>query len=212
MSAPVGAATFYGDLKELATVHAYEGWEHHNRGTRGDGWGPVHGVLIHHTVTKSTAAAIAMCSAGRPDLPGPLYNVVVDKKGVCHLIGWGRANHAGTGDPTVLEHVIREELPYPAPHFVDGQAGGVDFNARFYGIAMLNLGNGDDPYPKAQLDATATVAALLCAIHGWSERSVIGHKESQKGKIDPSTGMGSFRTRVRNRRTTVVDPHFRARS
>jgi len=207
MATPLGAATFYGDLKDLlpGKVKTYPGWERHNRGTRGDGWGPVHGVMIHHTVTKSTSAAIELCRTGHSGLPGPLYNVVVNKSGICHLIGWGRANHAGMGDSDVLAHVLREELPYPRPNETD-----VDGNARFYGIALLNMGDGEDPFPKAQLDSAASAAALICAIHGWSERSVIGHKEWQPGKIDPRFGMGSFRTRVRVRRQHV-DAYFRGR-
>jgi len=161
--------------------------------------------MIHHTVTKSTKSAIAMCRDGHSALPGPLYNVVVNKSGVCHLIGWGRANHAGMGDDDVLQAVMREELPFPKPN-----ESNTDGNARFYSIALLNLGDGDDPYPRAQLNAAATAAALLCAYHGWSERSVIGHKEWQAGKIDPTVAMGSFRTLVRRRRA-VVDKLFRGR-
>lgn len=212
MATPVGATTFYGDLKDLlpGKVKTYDGWATHNRGTRGDGWGPVHGVAIHHTVTKSTQSAVQMCWDGYSGLPGPLYPIVVDKTGAVHLVGWGRCNHAGTGDPAVLDHLIREELPFPKPRYAEGEAGGVDGNARLYGIAMLNMGDGEDPFPSAQLNSAATAAALLCAIHGWTERSVVGHKEWQRGKTDPSMGMGSFRTRVRNQRKRV-DAYFKAR-
>lgn len=205
MATPVGAKTFYGDLKDNVRVRTYEGWTTHNRGTRGDGWGPVHGVMIHHTVTKSTASAIELCRKGRDDLPGPLYQVVVDKEGTCHLIGWGRANHAGLGDDDVLQAVIREQLPFPRPNEAN-----TDGNARFYGIALLNMGDGEDPFPTVQLNAAATAAAILCAVHGWSERSVIGHKEWTPGKPDPRFAMGSFRTRVRTRRRHV-DEYFRER-
>ena len=42
-------------------------------------------------------------------------------------------------------------------------------------------------------------AAALCRAHGWSELSVIGHKEWQPGKIDPTFSMGTFRARVAER-------------
>jgi len=194
MATPVGAATFYGDLKELVKTREWEGWRTRNRGSRGDGWGPVHGVMIHHTVTKSTESAIRLCRDGHSELPGPLYSVVVDKAGIAHLIGWGRVNHAGKGDDDVLRHVIAESYPLPAPNEAN-----TDGNARFYGIAMLNLGDGVDEFTAAQLTTAATVAALLCGLHGWTERSVIGHKEWQPGKIDPRYSMSAFRTKVGSR-------------
>ncbi len=212
MATPMSAATFYGDLKDLlpGKVRTYPGWETHNRGTRGDGWGPVHGVMIHHTVTKSSAGAIELCRKGvmQSDsyLPGPLYPVVVDKQGTVHLLGWGRANHAGKGDDDVLQAVIRETMPYPRPNEAN-----TDGNARFYGIGLLNMGSKDDPYPAAQLDAAASAAALICAVHGWTERSVIGHREWQPGKVDPSYPMGSFRTRVRTKLKGPVAGLFRSR-
>jgi hypothetical protein len=206
MATPVGAATFYGDLKDLVPVREWDGWRTRNRGTRGDGWGPVHGVMIHHTVTKSTKSAIELCRDGRSDLPGPLYNVVVDKQGTAHLIGWGRANHAGEGDDDVLRALIREQMPYPRPNEAN-----TDGNARLYGIALLNMGDGEDPFPKEQLDTAATAAALLCGIHGWGPASVIGHKEWQRGKTDPKFGMGGFRTRVGGRLNGPVAKLFRGR-
>jgi hypothetical protein len=40
-------------------------------------------------------------------------------------------------------------------------------------------------------------AAAICREHGWTERSVAGHKEVQPGKIDPSFDMDVFRADVR---------------
>lgn len=198
MGKPMSAATFYGGLKELVKVREWDGWRTRNRGSRGDGWGiternptGVHGVLIHHSVTKSTESAIRLCRDGHSELPGPLYQVVVDKAGTAHLIGWGRVNHAGLIDDDVMRALIDERYPLPAPNEAN-----TDGNARLYGIAMLNMGDGQDEFTAAQLQTTATAAALLCGLHGWSERSVVGHKEVQPGKIDPRYSMSSFRKRV----------------
>ncbi|MFE4960435.1 N-acetylmuramoyl-L-alanine amidase [Streptomyces sp. NPDC056653] len=197
MATPVTGARFWGDLKDHVSTEPHGDWTHHNRGTRGDGWGPVHGVAVHHFGPyASLAGAIELSRTGRADLPGPLYQVLVDTKGVCHLIGWGRVNHAGGGDPDVLRHLVAEQLPFPAPRYEDGQDGAVDGNARLYGICLLNRGNGTQKYPEQQLDAAAWAAALLCHYHGWSQRSVIAHKEWQRGKIDPTTPMDPFRARV----------------
>lgn len=204
MATPESATRFFGDLHDVCSVREWPNWREHNRGTHGDGWGPVHGVMIHHTVTKSTKAAIQYAYDGDPlRLPGPLYNVVVDKQGTAHLIGWGRANHAGGGDGDVLAHVIREQLPLPKPRLGEGDPGARDGNACFYGIGLLNLGDGRDGFPDVQLDTAATAAALLCAYHGWSERSVIGHKEWSNQKIDPRFSMASFRRRVAGRLTVL---------
>lgn len=195
MATPVSAATFYGDLHHLVAVKEWGSWRTHNRGQRGTGWGPVNGIMIHHTVTKSTKSAIQSLYDGveQPSgfLPGPLYHVAVDKQGTANLIGWGRANHAGLGDDDVLKAVIAEHYPLPKPNEAN-----TDGNSRFYGIALLNLGDGKDPYPPAQLETAARAAALLCGLHDWTEKSVIGHKEWEPGKIDPSYSMSNFRSMV----------------
>ena len=63
-----------------------------------------------------------------------------------------------------------------------------------------NLGDGDDPWPAAQLEAIERAAAAICRHHGWNERSVIGHLEWQPGKVDPrGFTMASMRERIRDR-------------
>jgi hypothetical protein len=175
-------------------VVEYRGWRTHNRNAKGP-WGPVHGVMIHHTVTKGdtpaqTEASVALCYNGHSLLPGPLCHGVIAKDGTVYLVGHGRANHAGKGDGDVLDAVV-DERPLP----VDNEAD-TDGNPYFYGFEAINLGNGKDPWPDAQLEAIERVSAAICREHGWSERSVIGHKEWQPGKIDPTFSMTGCRTRV----------------
>jgi hypothetical protein len=168
----------------------------HNRAGHG-AWGPVHGVMIHHTVTKGTANTVEICRTGYTDLPGPLCHGVIAKDGTVYVVGYGRANHAGLGDPDVLNAVIAESYATVPP--ADNQTS-VDGNARFYGFECENLGDGKDPWPDAQLLAIEKVAAALCKAHGWSEKSVIGHLEWQPGKVDPrGFAMAGMRVRVRNR-------------
>lgn len=179
MATPLTAARFLAALKAEGVTVVEEGdWEHHNREGHG-AWGPVNGVMIHHTVTKGTAATVRIVRDGYADLPGPLCHGMIAKDGRVHLIGWGRANHAGLGDPDVLAAVIAERKP-PA----DDEAS-VDGNARFYGFECENLGDGKDPWPKEQIEAIERVAAALCRAHGWGARSVIRHLDWQPGKIDP---------------------------
>ncbi|GHJ35068.1 peptidoglycan-binding protein [Streptomyces sp. TS71-3] len=191
MADPLTAARALKALRdEGLTVHEVRSWSKHNRNTKGP-WGPLNGVMIHHTVTKGVEGSVDLCYDGRSDLPGPLCHGVIDKAGEVHLVGWGRANHAGLGDADVLRAVIAETaLPG------DNQAN-ADGNSRFYGFECINMGDGKDPWPEEQLDAAARAAAALCRAHGWTERSVIGHKEWQPGKVDPrGFTMDSMRRRV----------------
>ncbi|MCM2390206.1 peptidoglycan-binding protein [Streptomyces albipurpureus] len=191
MTAPMNAAVFLTALRdEGLTVVEVPGWRTRSRDHKGP-WGPVHGVMVHHTVTTGTANTVALCRDGHSSLPGPLCHGVIDKQGVVHLVGYGRTNHAGLGDPDVLRAVIDErQLPADNEATTDG-------NRHFYGFECINLGDGRDPWPEAQLMAIEKAAAALCRVHGWSARAVLGHLEWQPGKIDPrGFTMASMRQRV----------------
>ncbi|MFI1889807.1 peptidoglycan-binding protein [Streptomyces jumonjinensis] len=179
MSSPLSPNTFLNALlAEGLTVVEVAGWRTRNRNHKGP-WGPVHGVMIHHTVTTDTDRSVALCRDGHAALPGPLCHGVIAKDGTVHLVGHGRANHAGLGDGDVLQAVAAERS-LPADNEAD-----TDGNRSFYGFECVNLGDGEDPWPAVQLEAIARVSAALCRAHGWSARSVIGHMEWQPGKIDP---------------------------
>jgi hypothetical protein len=179
MATPMSAAEFRAALKaEGATVVEVGDWEHHNRNHKGP-WGPVHGVMIHHTATQGSDETVAICRDGYTGLPGPLCHGVITKDGRVHLVGYGRANHAGLGDDDVLAAVIAERaLPGDDEANTDG-------NRHFYGFECENLGDGVDPWPAHQLLAIEQVAAAICRHHGWGAESVIRHLDWQPGKIDP---------------------------
>ncbi|MGW3416455.1 peptidoglycan recognition protein family protein [Streptomyces phaeochromogenes] len=199
MADPLSAAKFLAALKaEGVKVAEVGNWRTHNRNSKGP-WGPVNGVMVHHTVTKGTAATVKICRDGYTALPGPLCHGVVAKDGTVHLVGYGRANHAGSGDDDVLKAVIAESaLPTANEANTDG-------NAHFYGFECENLGDNKDPWPEAQVEAMVRTAAALCRAHGWGKdgiTSVIGHKEWQPGKVDPrgpGVSMPDIRARVDER-------------
>ncbi|MGW1228562.1 N-acetylmuramoyl-L-alanine amidase [Streptomyces sp. NPDC001478] len=194
MSTPMSASTFLAALKnEGLTVVQVGEWRTHNRNHKG-AWGPVNGVMIHHTATRGTASTVRICRDGYPALPGPLCHGVIAKDGRVHLVGYGRANHAGLGDDDVLRAVIAEKgLPPDNESNTDG-------NRHFYGFECENLGDGKDPWPAVQLDAIARASAAVCRHHRWTSRSVIGHREWQPGKVDPrGFSMTSMRARVHER-------------
>ncbi|RMB85629.1 N-acetylmuramoyl-L-alanine amidase [Streptomyces shenzhenensis] len=194
MATPMSPAQFAAALRaEGVTVVEVDDWKTHNRNHKG-AWGPVHGVMIHHTVTSGTARTVAICRDGYSSLPGPLCHGVIAKDGRVHLVGYGRANHAGLGDSDVLRAVVNETKLPP-----DNEAD-TDGNRHFYGFECENLGDGKDPWPEAQLLALERVAAAICRVHGWNERSVIGHLEWQPGKVDPrGFTMDAMRARIAKR-------------
>lgn len=193
MSAPMSADRFLTQLRnEGLRVVEVGAWRTHNRNHKGP-WGPVNGVMIHHTVTQGTAYTVRLCRDGDEALPGPLCHGVITKDGRVHLVGYGRANHAGSGDSDVL---ARSSPRSGSPD----HTANTDGNRHFYGFECENLGDGKDPWPAVQLDAMVQAAAAVCRFHGWTERSVIGHLEWQPGKIDPKGfTMTWFRERVADR-------------
>ncbi|MFF3203010.1 peptidoglycan-binding protein [Streptomyces sp. NPDC002962] len=191
MANPLSADALVSALRaEGVTVVERSGWRTNNRNHKGS-WGPVHGVVVHHTVTSGTGNSVSLCFDGHSALPGPLCHGVIAKDGTVHLVGNGRANHAGSGDGDVLKAVIAEKAP-PAPNEND-----TDGNVHFYGFECVNLGDGKDPWPAVQLEAMVRASAALCRAHGWSAASVIGHKEWTSTKVDPrGFTMADFRARV----------------
>lgn len=159
MAPPMSASAFLRALRaEGLTVVEVGDWRDHNRNHKGP-WGPVHGVMIHHTVTKGSKATVDICRKGYSGLPGPLCHGVITKDGRVHLVGYGRANHAGLGDDDVLRAVIAERKTFPP----DNEAN-TDGNRHFYGFECENLGDGKDPWP-----------------HGAAG----GHREGRGGGLPP---------------------------
>ncbi|WP_406164153.1 N-acetylmuramoyl-L-alanine amidase [Streptomyces canus] len=191
MATPLGADRMLAVLKaEGLTVHEHAGWTTHERDDEtGKAFGPVIGVLIHHTAGHGDKE---ICFNGRSDLPGPLCHGWLGKTAGLWLLSAGRANHAGLVDLDVLNALRAESSPLPH----DDQAN-ADGNDCLYGLEIENLGNGSDPYPVDQYTQAVLWAAAICRAHGWSEKSVAGHKEVQPGKIDPSFDMDVFRADVR---------------
>ncbi|MFJ8791390.1 N-acetylmuramoyl-L-alanine amidase [Streptomyces sp. NPDC102462] len=194
MATPLTADRIVAALKaEGVTVAEHAGWRTHNRNSVG-AWGPVNGILIHHTAGTSS---LGIVYSGRSDLPGPLAHTHLSKKGVATMVSAGRANHAGKAAKNAFNALVAESSTHPKPA---ASSGTVDGNAHLYGIEIENRGDGKDPYPAAQYDAAVRWAAALCRAHGWSADSVAGHKETSiEGKVDPSFGMDAFRAKVDER-------------
>lgn len=206
MAVPLTATRLVEALRaEGVTVIEVAGWRTNNRNHVGT-WGPVHGSMLHHTVTPATMSAVPMCFRGTGDLPGPLATGVIRRDGTVHLVGNGRANHAGGGDPDVLAAVKAESYGTrpPATNEHQGSSGAVDGNRAFYGWECENQGDGKDPWPKVQIEAMVRVSAALARAHGWNEKSIIGHLEWSDWKSDPKgpdnvVAMPGLRARIAER-------------
>ncbi|MEV6419068.1 peptidoglycan-binding protein [Streptomyces sp. NPDC051662] len=167
---------------EGVNVKERSGWRTHNRNHKG-AWGPVHGVVIHHTAGRNS---LAFVSSGSSALPGPLCHTHLAKDGTATMVGNGRANHAGTFASNAHTAVVTESSTHPKP----SKAEPIDGNTHYYGIEIENLGDGKDFYPQSQYDAAVKWAAAICRHHGWTADSVIGHKEGTTRKIDPKGPIG----------------------
>lgn len=194
MTPPIPAARLLAQLRKFGVpFHVNPGWENHNRNGHGP-FSDLNGVMIHHTGDDAKDDLdFRVLWNGRSDLPGPLCHVGIRDNGTVELIGNGRANHAGMGDGRVLGRVIAEDYANAPPPPVKDN---VDGNARFYGAELMY--SGSHAPTQAQLQSAILWAAALCDFHGWNEKSVIGHKEWTRRKIDPgNVAMSAFRARVK---------------
>lgn len=186
MAKPMSPDEYVSQLKRWGIAHqAYKpGWQAHNR-TKATGkkFGPVHGVMLHHTGSDSNDPAILW--NGYASLPGPLCHAGLDSAGKVWLIGWGYANHAGMGDDDVLKAVIDEDYGTNPP--TDNEMN-TDGNARFYGMEVMY--SGSHGMTKSQYSTMTRWAAAICEWHKWTAKSVIGHGQWQPGKWDPGYASG----------------------
>lgn len=171
-------ATWLADALSASgcTVVELAGWQ--TRGRPGV-FGPVKGVLCHHTAgsKNGNAPSLNLIVNGRPDLEGPLSHLHLARDGTFTVIAAGRCNHAGPGS----------------------WQGVTSGNSSFIGIEAENAGDGTDPWPVEQIEAYARgVAAILNHI-GATSIMCVGHKEyalPPGRKIDPSFNMTAFRQKV----------------
>ncbi|MFD7922556.1 N-acetylmuramoyl-L-alanine amidase [Streptomyces sp. NPDC059740] len=194
MATPMTADQFVAQLKKWGLKYVGVGnWRTHNRAGHG-AWGGVNGFIWHHTGATISAASAKTYAAGtlyngRSDLPGPLCHASIGLDGTVYLVGWGRTNHAGGGDPKVLQHVINEDYTGQL-HPTKGNANGTDGNAHFYGVEIQY--SGSKKMAPAQYEAALRLSAAILDHHGWTEKSVIGHGEWSNDKWDPGCAPGKI--------------------
>lgn len=166
-----------------------EGWASPTSGRddeTGLKFGPVFGGVIHHTGSDGPDTNNReLIRNGRSDLPGPLAHAGLNDDGVIDLFTCGRANHAGGGDPDVLE-AVKTELYNGYPPLTDkhqGEAGAVDGNDALYGLEAYY--SGAARMTRKAYRSAIRWAAAICDFHSWTAKAFIGHKEWSDWKIDP---------------------------
>lgn len=123
----------------------------------------VRGIMLHHTAGPAAGDLPSLNTVinGRPDVPGPLAQLMLARSGAWHVIAAGRCNHAGQGD-------------WP------GLTGGYDI----VGIEGESTGTGD--WTSAQHAAWLVGVRALARHYQVPSTRVIGHREwAPRRKIDP---------------------------
>jgi hypothetical protein len=149
------------------------GWRQRGHGDFLD----LRGIICHHTAGGGSNDYVIVRD-GRPGLPGPLSQLVLERDGTFRVIAVGVAWHAGRGS-------------WP---------GWPTNNANFHtiGIEAVNSGTGSQPWPAVQLEAYKRGCAAILKRAGLGVNAIAGHKEySSEGKIDPwGIDMNTFRREV----------------
>lgn len=171
--------TWLADVLRAAGLKVIEqpGWRDRGRAEMGK----PRGILCHHTAGAKTgnAPSLKLVQDGRPDLPGPLSQLVLGRDGTWYVVAAGRCNHAGAGL----------------------WQGVSDGNGSLIGVEAENCGTPADPWPAVQMRSYVVGCAAI--LRHLREDSVMcaGHKEyaQPRGrKIDPSFDMVEFRLHIDN--------------
>lgn len=148
-----------------------------SRGT----WDPV-GIAVHHSGGPTAWSYVwdgRMAPADDPKVPGPLYVVLIDEAGVADLTGWETSNNVGKCDDGTFNLVVNDRMPLDR----EVRPGADDYfsaNRRIYGFCY----RGTTP-TAAQRRTMRLLCAAVCEAHGWTGRSVAGHREFSLRKPDP---------------------------
>ncbi|WP_052808718.1 peptidoglycan recognition protein family protein [Streptomyces cyaneogriseus] len=195
MATPLSPDRFIAILRaEGVRVEEYPDWRTRERDDEtGLAFGPVRMILNHHTAGRNSLGIVA--KTGVPGLPPPLAHIHLAKDGVATMCSAGRANHAGPMAVNAYQSFRDEKTVHPAPSKASGTIDGNDIS---YGIETENLGDGKDPYPRAQYDAWVRINAAICREYGWGAESCGCHKEtSVEGKVDPRGPVEGYGARGR---------------
>lgn len=176
-------------------VHEHAGWRTRNHGPLS----PARILAVHDSVTghMTDDQAAEFCAAGRSDLAGPLYEVMVGQDGAAHLIANGVSWNAGKTNQSRFEQAAAGLMPLGAELGRPAADDYLSANQHAHAVAFTTYGSG--PYSGAQMETGARICAAYIRAESWEPfgaTSMIGHGELSSRKIDPQLSMGALRTRV----------------
>lgn len=168
-------------------VEVVRGWEHAGKEPRE--WVA---IVDHHTASNRRGgprAALGTVERGRPDVPPPLANLLLDRNGVHVVIAAGSANHPGVS-----------YLPL---------RGGISSSVKAWAIGReIELDGVGEPYPTGgrQYEAMSIGNAAICIYLGldpavalWDHKSIC-RPTGRKIDVRPYD-LADGRTRVARRMT-----------
>lgn len=179
----------------LAALQAWEipyvetsGWKTRQNG---GGWGDVEGFLWHHTGDDAPDGNdLSIVTNGRAGLPGPLCQFGLADDGKVFLVAAGAANHAGGGDAAVLRAMIARKA-LPASRYTHAQLGdypdAIIGNPRLAGVESFYYASNNPAQRKMMTRLAACWIWAMNKQNGttWGAERAIGHREWQRGKVDP---------------------------
>lgn len=115
-----------------------------NFGKRPGGITDVSTIVVHSTVIDTLERTTAAFQRGEPENKNPVsshFTIGRDGSIVQNVSTFGRAWHAGAGVDA------------------SGRKGPNDYSI---GIELVNLNDGKDPYPEAQIEALRGIIATMC--------------------------------------------------
>lgn len=160
-------ATWLADVLRAAglVVRESDGWQ--NRGSAFSDGMQLRGIVGHHTASNKSSGnnpSLYTVINGRPDLAGPLCQMLLARDGSYDVIASGKANHGGDGS-------------YP-----DWPSSA---NSNALAIEAENDGIGE-VWPVQQMECYAVGSAAVLEHMGRTSSDWIGHFEWARGrKIDP---------------------------
>jgi len=154
------------------------------------------GVMAHHTASplgSGDIPSLNIVKHGRPDLSGPLSQLLLGRSGAVVAVSDGHCHHAGGGTQAAWDAYHNGQEPQRAVN----PRNGVNGNYWFVGIEAENNGVGE-PWPAHQYKMYVTVSAAFCHEFDWDPTvAVLGHSEWRPDKIDPAGfSMHQFRQDV----------------
>lgn len=163
------------------TVVERPGW--HSRGH-----GPMSGVrcvVLHHTAGPATgeAPSLGVVENGRPDLTGPLAQLVLGRSGTWYVVAAGLCYHTGaTFEP---------------------------WQDNTWAVGIEAEATGRDPWPPVQYACYVRGARALADHYGVPYSRVLGHREIARPlgrKSDPNFDLATFRTALTSQENTMTTP------